>query len=33
VPEQNLKIARLSLLHDFTDAVSRLGDPSAFASG
>ncbi|HWF85244.1 MAG TPA: glycine--tRNA ligase subunit beta [Vicinamibacterales bacterium] len=31
VPDQNLKIARLSLLHDFTNAVSPLGDPSAFA--
>jgi hypothetical protein len=26
-----LKLARLSILYDFKDAVSRVGDPSAFA--
>ena len=31
VPEPKLKNARLSLLMDFSDAVSRFGDPSVFA--
>ena len=31
VPEPALKNARLSLLMDFSDAVSRFGDPSVFA--
>jgi glycyl-tRNA synthetase beta chain len=31
VPEAPLKNARLSLLMDFRDAVSRFGDPSVFA--
>ena len=31
VPEEKLKKARLSLLMDFSDAVSRFGDPSVFA--
>jgi glycyl-tRNA synthetase beta chain len=31
VPEQPLMNARLSLLMDFRDAVSRFGDPSVFA--
>ena len=30
VPEPRLKNARLSLLMDFSEAVSRFGDPSAF---
>jgi glycyl-tRNA synthetase beta chain len=30
VPEPRLKNARLSLLMDFSKAVSRFGDPSAF---
>jgi glycyl-tRNA synthetase beta chain len=31
VPDPRLKSARLSLLMDFRDAVSRFGDPSVFA--
>jgi len=31
VPDRTLKAARLSLLMDFSDAVSRFGDPSPFA--
>jgi len=31
VPDERLKLARLSILYDFKDAVSRVGDPSAFA--
>jgi len=31
VPDARLKNARLSLLMDFADAVSRFGDPSVFA--
>jgi glycyl-tRNA synthetase beta chain len=31
VPDAQLKNARLSLLMDFRDAVSRFGDPSVFA--
>ena len=31
VPEHRVKTARLSLLMDFRDAVSRFGDPSVFA--
>jgi glycyl-tRNA synthetase beta subunit len=30
VPEPRLKNARLSLLMDFSEAVSRFGDPAAF---
>jgi glycyl-tRNA synthetase beta chain len=32
VPDRQLKKARLSLLMDFHDAVSRFGDPSVFSS-
>jgi glycyl-tRNA synthetase beta chain len=32
VPDRQLKNARLSLLMDFHDAVSRFGDPSVFSS-
>jgi glycyl-tRNA synthetase beta chain len=32
VPDKQLKNARLSLLMDFHDAVSRFGDPSVFAT-
>jgi glycyl-tRNA synthetase beta chain len=32
VPDARLKNARLSLLMDFHDAVSRFGDPSVFAN-
>jgi glycyl-tRNA synthetase beta chain len=32
VPDQTLKRARLSLLREFRDAVSRFGDPSVLAS-
>jgi len=32
VPQPELKKARLSLLMDFSDAVSRFGDPSVFAA-
>jgi len=32
VPDAQLKKARLSLLMDFRDAVSRFGDPSVFSS-
>ncbi len=31
VPDRKMKNARLSLLMDFSDAVSRFGDPSPFA--
>jgi glycyl-tRNA synthetase beta chain len=31
VPDPRLKNARLSLLMDFRDAVSRFGDPGSFA--
>ncbi len=31
VPDEKLKNARLSLLKDFSEAVSRFGDPSVFA--
>jgi glycyl-tRNA synthetase beta subunit len=31
VPDSRLKNARLSLLKDFLDAVSPLGDPSVFS--
>jgi glycyl-tRNA synthetase beta chain len=32
VPDRHLKVARLSLLRDFSDTVSRVGDPSVLAS-
>ena len=32
VPDDTLRIARLSLLRHFKDAVARVGDPSAFAA-